>query len=1669
MTKIEDKVLAVICVVLLVCSIGFFSFIKSEEKEKKEEEEEVKLSADGMLAATNAFLASGKSTMITAEALYVNLNDNYAGNDPFILSVRSETQYAIGHIPGAVNIPWTRVFTEENLSKLPTNKQIVVYCYTGHTASQITALLNLMDYDAVCLKWGMCSWTTNETVTGNAYYTAPTSAYPTVTGSTPGTWTTTGSRCGGDEPTSDPAPADSGGEAEEVDLGAGINAYLSSGKPPAIMGQDLSDNLNDGDSNNNPFVLSIRSSSQYEIGHIPGAINIGFKTLFTEENLSKLPDDNTQIVVVCYTGHTASQATALLNVNGYNATALKWGMSGWSSNSTIAPSAYNKATDCHNYPTSLGEDAGDLDSAVIADTAEVILGATNDFLSAGKSTMITAEALYNNLNDNYASNDPFILSVRSESQYAIGHIPGAVNIPWTSVFTEENISKLPINKDIVVYCFTGHTASQVTAMLNVLGYDAMCLKFGMVSWTFNSTVAPAYYDPATVTDYPVVSGDDPGNWTMGTRQGCGDDVDTDGGEVEQVTGSIFDITRTACNNYLGLGKPAAIKASSLYETLNDGNSSNDPFLLSIRSSSQYGIGHVGGAVNMGFSSLFDEENLAKLPTDKQIVVICYTGHTASQATALLNINGFDAVPLKFGMNGWTTNATIAPSAYDRETACHNYPVVVGDEPGVLADGILAATEKVVLDATKAFLGAGKSTQITAEAVYNNLNDNYASNDPFILSIRSASQYAKGHIPSAVNIPYKSLFTEENISLLPTNKDIVVYCYTGHTASQATAMLNVMGYDAKCLKFGMCSWTTDSTITAGACYDKEKHAFDYPVATGSDPGAWAVGTRQGCDDPGGGGDDVSELTGTTTEIVRAACNNYQNAGKPSTMKADALYETLNDGNTSNDPFILSIRSSSQYSIGHIPGAVNIGMSVLFEDENLAKLPDDDRLIVVVCYTGHTASQTTALLNINGYNATALKFGMTSWSTDTIIAPMGFDKVLHASNHPVCSGTDTGTLATGFIADTASIVLEATNAFLSAGKGTQITAEALYANLNDGYAGNDPFILSIRKADAYAGGHIPGAVNIPLASLFTDENISSLPTNKQIVVYCYTGHTASQATAMLNVLGFDAVCLKFGMCSWTTNTTIAPSCYDPSTVTNYPVVTGANPGTWADNVGTRQGCDDPTNGGTTEAVAGSVFDIVRATCKNFLGEGKPSTMKANDLYTLLDDSDTSNDPFILSIRAASQYAVGHIAGAVNIGMSSLFQPENLDQLPDDDTLIVVVCYTGHTASQTTALLNINGYNATALKFGMTGWTTNATVAPYAYNKGKNCHNYPVTIGVEVGNMTDAVIVGKTDEEILLDAVSAYVENGYKTIKAPDLQILLNDTDPNNDPFILSIRSAEHYAIGHIPGAINIPWRGLFATENLSQLPGNNTPIVVVCYTGHGASQITALLNVLGYNASTLIHGMSSWTTNTTIAPSGFNATKDQGNYSTCNGTQPGSMATATRGRNGCGDNGGGTVTFEGSVDEWEILRQACERYLTEVVKMTITDNAVYNNLNDSYSTNDPYILSIRTSTNTTGTPHYELGHIPGAINIGYKSLFTEENLSTLPTDKQIVVVCYTGHTASQTTALLNILGYDAITLKFGMCSWTENSTINAGKCYTVPTYNYRTTLGQDKGEWDEAEAH
>ncbi len=559
-----------------------------------------------------------------------------------------------------------------------------------------------------------------------------------------------------------------------------------------------------------------------------------------------------------------------------------------------------------------------------------------------------------------------------------------------------------------------------------------------------------------------------------------------------------------------------------------------------------------------------------------------------------------------------------------------------------------------------------------------------------------------------------------------------------------------------------------------------------------------------------------------------------------ISADALYENLNDGDASNDPFIISLRSAEHDAVGQIPGAYNISVKELMSPEVLATLPTD-RQIVVYCYTGQNSAQAVTALNMAGFDAASLTYGMSGWTTDPAVYVNRFNA--ETTPRQFATFTDmpewsdeTFALATP-LAETSA---EAAYAYLSANGAKMIAADAVYENLNDGDASNDPFIISVRAQEDYAKGHLPGALWTTPKDLFTPEMLAKLPTDRQILVYCYTGQNSGFVVAGLNMLGYDAISLTHGMSGWTDDPDVFVRRFNAETTPrNFPTEAGA----------------------VRSLAAGSDGDLATAADAYF--SGGPKTITADALFEILNDGDDSNDPTIISVRKAEDFAKGHLPGAINLTHAQLFTPDVLATIPQDKP-VVVYCYTGQTASQAVSVLNMLGYDARNLVFGMSGWTTDPEVYVTRFDPTKANDFRTTTEGFEAEGEYD---LPEPLAATVLDAAAVYFGAGLKTIQAPALYENLNDGDESNDPYIISVRSAEHYALGHLPGAVWYDAKALFTPDSLSTLP-NDRPIVVYCYTGQTASQVTSVLNLLGYDASNLVFGMGNWTNDPAVYVNRFN---------------------------------------------------------------------------------------------------------------------------------------------------------------------------------------------------------
>lgn len=249
---------------------------------------------------------------------------------------------------------------------------------------------------------------------------------------------------------------------------------------------------------------------------------------------------------------------------------------------------------------------------------------------------------------------------------------------------------------------------------------------------------------------------------------------------------------TATNAYFA-NMPQDVYKISQKDFIDKVKAGEDMFILDIRQADVYDKGHVKGAVNAPWGTAISD-NLSKLPKDKTLMVYCYTGQTAGQAVALLNMAGFDAKSVNLG---WDFGISKVEGIADvTETESNDFPQ--GTPADIPAD-VKTAVEayfKGLADVKGTTYANYKISEDDAKALLDAKDDSV-----IFLSIRSAEDYAKGHIESAMNIPFGKGM-EQKFNTLPKDKKIIVYCYTGQTAGQTVAGLKMLGYDAVSLNGGM---------------------------------------------------------------------------------------------------------------------------------------------------------------------------------------------------------------------------------------------------------------------------------------------------------------------------------------------------------------------------------------------------------------------------------------------------------------------------------------------------------------------------------------------------------------------------------------------------------------------------------------------------------------------------------------------------------------------------------------------------------------------------------------------------------------------------------------------------------------------------------------------------
>jgi hydroxyacylglutathione hydrolase len=202
-----------------------------------------------------------------------------------------------------------------------------------------------------------------------------------------------------------------------------------------------------------------------------------------------------------------------------------------------------------------------------------------------------------------------------------------------------------------------------------------------------------------------------------------------------------EINRTGAAELNRLPRPAALSASEV-----SARTERNEVILDVRSASQFGAGHVPGALNIGLGGQFASWAGALIPITAPIVIVAESEEQIEEAqmrlarVGLENIEGF----LAGGMTAWEA-----------------------------ARLEIATVPQISVTELKELIETNRDLQV--------------------IDVRRPAEYQSGHAPRAISAPLANLRNKLPGLRLPAKERIAVICAGGYRSSAATSILQQQGF------------------------------------------------------------------------------------------------------------------------------------------------------------------------------------------------------------------------------------------------------------------------------------------------------------------------------------------------------------------------------------------------------------------------------------------------------------------------------------------------------------------------------------------------------------------------------------------------------------------------------------------------------------------------------------------------------------------------------------------------------------------------------------------------------------------------------------------------------------------------------------------------------------
>lgn len=284
-------------------------------------------------------------------------------------------------------------------------------------------------------------------------------------------------------------------EAEE--RGDFINSSRTALFPNFVTARQLHTNLN------GYKIIDVRNSFEYANGHIQNSVNVTNTELF--EYVRTQTSLLNKFVIVSNSGQAASYYTALFRIHGFeNVYTLLFGMASWNKDFTNEIMDYIEEIDTLGTDNNINNpvinyNLPDINSSSGSSPAEIFTNRIISLFNEGfdeEPLEVNPEYFHSSINtinfpelfENFE--EYFVICYGTSSLYVqprgwMAHPYGAVNYypfaPNSDINSGNKLQKIPNNRKIGIYSYSGHLSAMLTAYLRLLGYDAKSILFGGIS------------------------------------------------------------------------------------------------------------------------------------------------------------------------------------------------------------------------------------------------------------------------------------------------------------------------------------------------------------------------------------------------------------------------------------------------------------------------------------------------------------------------------------------------------------------------------------------------------------------------------------------------------------------------------------------------------------------------------------------------------------------------------------------------------------------------------------------------------------------------------------------------------------------------------------------------------------------------------------------------------------------------------------------------------------------------------------------------------------------------------------------------------------------------------------------------------------------------------------